>query len=399
MLHNESFRVFFAKISLKDHAGEKYEPYIFNALNTAKVMLVIGSKPEYFEAVWVRNEWSRYLELIKKDKTRKLIPCIKDMNPYDLPEELKNYQALNMSDMGFSQAIINIVKPYKKQSETQAPVVAAPVGDTHKIPALYKRACMFLEDGDFKKADEYFNTILDIDPEYAPAHMGKFCVSEEAREEEQLKNYSLNVDVYKKNHLTARDPMGYINVDWSDFNNTFKTDSNFRKALQYADPEQKARYEEYDEIYQQNNKNKLDIILSIREEQIAEADRQREERIRQHNEYRESQYNSALEQYNALPANYINVPGFEKILTLFQNSEGFENAENYISQINNKIDKINQLKEKIDRRNKRIKGVFLGIWAVITFILKYFVWYPVKFIGKAVWAVIKFIFNLLTGNL
>ena len=31
-------------------------------------MLVIGTKPEYFNAVWVKNEWSRYLDMMKSDK-------------------------------------------------------------------------------------------------------------------------------------------------------------------------------------------------------------------------------------------------------------------------------------------------------------------------------------------
>ena len=33
-------------------------------------MLVVGSKPEYFNAVWVKNEWSRYLKIMKKDRKK-----------------------------------------------------------------------------------------------------------------------------------------------------------------------------------------------------------------------------------------------------------------------------------------------------------------------------------------
>ena len=62
-LATEGFKVFYAAITLEDKIGQEYEPYIFAALNSAKVMLVIGSKPEYFTAVWVKNEWSRYMML------------------------------------------------------------------------------------------------------------------------------------------------------------------------------------------------------------------------------------------------------------------------------------------------------------------------------------------------
>ena len=60
----EGFKVFYAAISLEDKLGSAYEPCIFAALNSAKVMLAIGTKPEYFNAVWVKNEWSRFLKLI-----------------------------------------------------------------------------------------------------------------------------------------------------------------------------------------------------------------------------------------------------------------------------------------------------------------------------------------------
>ena len=64
-LTQEGFKVFFARITLEDKLGAAYEPYIFAALNSAKVMVVLGTRPEYFNAVWVKNEWSRYLALVK----------------------------------------------------------------------------------------------------------------------------------------------------------------------------------------------------------------------------------------------------------------------------------------------------------------------------------------------
>ena len=99
-------RVFFARITLEDKAGQEYEPYIFAALHSAKVMLVVGTKPEYLNAVWVKNEWSRYLALMKHDRKRLLIPCYRDMDPYDLPEQLSVLQSSDMSRIGFIQELI-----------------------------------------------------------------------------------------------------------------------------------------------------------------------------------------------------------------------------------------------------------------------------------------------------
>lgn len=79
-LVKEGFKVFYARISLEDKLGEKYEPYIFSALNSAKVMLVIGTKPEYFNGVWVKNEWHRFLKFLTESRDKLLIPCYKDMD-------------------------------------------------------------------------------------------------------------------------------------------------------------------------------------------------------------------------------------------------------------------------------------------------------------------------------
>jgi len=109
-LTNEGYRVFFARITLEDKIGQEYEPYIFAALNSAKVMLVIGSRKEYFEAVWVKNEWSRFLALMKKDHTKMLIPCYKDMDAYDIPAELSMLQSQDMSKIGFIQDLLRGIK-------------------------------------------------------------------------------------------------------------------------------------------------------------------------------------------------------------------------------------------------------------------------------------------------
>ena len=80
-LTQEGFKVFFSRITLEDKLGTAYEPYIFAALNSSKVMVVLGTKPEFFNAVWVKNEWSRYLALISGGAKKMLIPAYRDMDP------------------------------------------------------------------------------------------------------------------------------------------------------------------------------------------------------------------------------------------------------------------------------------------------------------------------------
>ena len=47
-LTQAGYKVFFSRITLEDKLGREYEPYIFAALNSAKVMVVIGTKQEMF---------------------------------------------------------------------------------------------------------------------------------------------------------------------------------------------------------------------------------------------------------------------------------------------------------------------------------------------------------------
>ena len=105
-LTEKGYRVFFARITLEDKAGQEYEPYIFAALHSARVMVVVGTRPEHFSAVWVKNEWSRFLSLMKSDRKRLLIPCYRDMDPYDLPEQLSVLQSYDMSRIGFLQDLV-----------------------------------------------------------------------------------------------------------------------------------------------------------------------------------------------------------------------------------------------------------------------------------------------------
>ena len=109
-LTQEGLKVFYAAITLEDKLGQEYEPYIFAALNSAKVMLVVGTKPEYFEAVWVKNEWSRFLKMMKKDRSKLLIPCYRDIDAYDLPEDFAHLQAQDMSKIGFINDVVRGVK-------------------------------------------------------------------------------------------------------------------------------------------------------------------------------------------------------------------------------------------------------------------------------------------------
>lgn len=76
-----------------------------------------------------------------------------------------------------------------------------------KIEPLIKRAFLFLEDGNWKSANEYCEKILDIDPEYAPAYLCKLMIEYRAKKPEYLSNLSVD----------------------------FSRSGNYQKALRYGD--------------------------------------------------------------------------------------------------------------------------------------------------------------------
>ena len=187
-LTQEGFKVFFARITLEDKLGTAYEPYIFAALNSSKVMVVLGTKPEYFNAVWVKNEWSRYLALIKNGSKKMLIPAYRDMDPYDLPEEFSHLQAQDMSKLGFMQDLIRGIKKIieadaPKQTVKETVIVGA---NNAATTPLLERVFLFLEDGKWQDANIYCEKVLDIDPKNAEAYLGKLMVELQVRNRKQL---------------------------------------------------------------------------------------------------------------------------------------------------------------------------------------------------------------------
>lgn len=230
-LTQEGFKVFYAAITLEGKLGSAYEPIIFAALNSAKVMLAIGTKPEYFNAVWVKNEWSRYLKIIKADRSKLLIPCYRDMDAYELPEEFAHLQAQDMSKIGFINDVVRgIQKVIKKDEIKEHESVQKNVTSSNgiNIGTLLKRAFMFLEDEDWKSADEYCEKVLDVDPECAEAYLGKLLAE-------------LKINTLEKLPECAK---------------SFENSNNYQKAVRFGDERLKSVLTECVEICKKNAKAK-----------------------------------------------------------------------------------------------------------------------------------------------
>ena len=211
---------------------------------------MLGTKAEYFNAVWVKNEWSRYLSLVKESKGKKvLIPAYKDMDPYDLPEEFSHLQAQDMSKLGFMQDLIRGIKKiisFDKPKTTEKDTVIVNNGGAN-VTSLLKRAFMFLEDSNWSDANTYCEKILDIDPENAQAYLAKLMAELKVSKQDELKK------------LPA----------------TFSHLNTYKKVIRFAPPELAKTLEEYnDEI-----KLRVEKIRAEQEKKRLEQQRNEKERL------------------------------------------------------------------------------------------------------------------------
>lgn len=158
-LTEKGYKVFFSKISLEDKIGQEYEPYIFAALTSAKVMLAIGTREEYFNAPWVKNEWSRFLKLCNSGEKKYLIPCYKDISPYEMPEEFVNLQSQDLGKLGYLQDLVKginkLMSKYNTSSKTSI--------DSKKseIQSTFDEIDSLISKGNFKEAKKALKKLDD----------------------------------------------------------------------------------------------------------------------------------------------------------------------------------------------------------------------------------------------
>ena len=194
ILTNAGYRVFFSRITLEDKLGIEYEPYIFSALNSAKLMLVVGTSYDNFNAVWVKNEWKRFIELMTKDKNKYLIPCFKDVDAYDIPREFSKLQSQDMSKIGAMQDLLHGIKKLLNRDNIKTSLVQ----EDSMEESMLKRGYLALEDSEWEAANSFFEKALDYNPESARAYMGKYL--------SQYKYTSM--DSWKCDICTYEEPMG-----------------------------------------------------------------------------------------------------------------------------------------------------------------------------------------------
>ena len=160
-LEKKGYKVFFARKTLK--LGMEYEPIIYSALSSAKVMVVVGTRVEYFNAVWVRNEWSRFLKM-NQGGDKMVIPAYKGLSPYELPPELSSLQSLDMSKIGFMQELTDSIERFMHGEKKERFDEGAAFG-VKSLERLLKNGQTYLKLHNYTAAEENYETITRDYPE------------------------------------------------------------------------------------------------------------------------------------------------------------------------------------------------------------------------------------------
>ncbi|MBQ5329534.1 MAG: TIR domain-containing protein [Oscillospiraceae bacterium] len=314
----KGLKVFFARITLEDKLGQEYEPYIFAALNSAKIMLAIGTAEEYYNAVWVKNEWSRFLSLMKTDRSKVLIPCYKDIDAYDMPAEFRNLQAQDMGKLGFVQdltrGVCKILGVEEKKETVVEKVIVKEVikervvgASTQNIPninvsGILDLAFEDLKNGKYFEASKSAGKAIGFDPANVRAHLCKLCAEMRVNDIEKLSESEKG------------------NIEDSDYykNILCIADDDLKEKLKKQAKIQKARFEE--------RKRK-------EEERIAGEKRKEQEEIHIFNEKWEIEKVSKFETADNLLRNAKRLSDYDKIKELFVGYEEMDEVKNLLEEV------------------------------------------------------------------
>ncbi len=187
-LSMEGYSVFYAPETLKGKAaGREYEPYIYAAISTAKIMFVIAFSSEHYNAVWVKNEWSRFLFRKSQNNLLRLICCYRSLvgNIDMIPLELSRTQVIDLLDVSTNDLVSNVKTWLPKKQKTTVVHREAYSGES-VAETLLQRGEIFLRDGNFSEAKKYFDKSLDENPEFCKAYWGLILAKNSCKNDEEL---------------------------------------------------------------------------------------------------------------------------------------------------------------------------------------------------------------------
>lgn len=219
-LEKRGIKTFFSEVTLRDRIGEDYEPIIYKALYSCKFFILVVASEENMNSAWVKNEWSRFRDRVfDENLTGAGCAVFEGISPSALPAFLRG-QGINLAKYpagGYeieiadalsakfglthkndeAEEIRRQIEEQKKAFEEQqraleerlknvAATATPAAGASATVNSLLKRAKQESESGDYDAAQNYYNKVLDADPENAEAWLGLFYASNRVKDAEGI---------------------------------------------------------------------------------------------------------------------------------------------------------------------------------------------------------------------
>ena len=352
-LTSARYRVFLSEAALKGKKQSDCEPYIYSALNSANVMLALGTSYDDYNNVWVKNEWNRYLEIAEKNKNKCLIPCYKDVDEYDIPKEFAGLKVCQLgNDDTFNNImaeIANVVKPESVNQPAPEPEKAEPAEEIEleeieiiepvDINKLLDEGFSAISDKNWKKANKLFFHVLDEEPDNSKAYWGQLLVQQECTNaREMADNLYLQVigntsdNTYeleirdRRQEIKDKYPVANLFSE-EEYANLFDVHFNYQSGVENTKSAIAANNEHYilsdNELFKRAKQNADAEVAAGIEEFVANVNRHLDEILKNVTEQEQQEIEAARQQEKAY---------FSKLEDAFKKADDMANANLFNSE-------------------------------------------------------------------
>lgn len=352
-LTSARYRVFLSEAALKGKKQSDCEPYIYSALNSANVMLALGTSYDDYNNVWVKNEWNRYLEIAEKNKNKCLIPCYKDVDEYDIPKEFAGLKVCQLgNDDTFNNIMAEIANVVKQESVNQpAPKSekAEPAEEIEleeieiiepvDINKLLDEGFSAISDKNWKKANKLFFHVLDEEPDNSKAYWGQLLVQQECTNaREMADNLYLQVigntsdNTYeleirdRRQEIKDKYPVANLFSE-EEYANLFDVHFNYQSGVENTKSAIAANNEHYilsdNELFKRAKQNADAEVAAGIEEFVANVNRHLDEILKNVTEKEQQEIEAARQQETAY---------FSKLEDAFKKADDMANANLFNSE-------------------------------------------------------------------
>ena len=352
-LTSARYRVFLSEAALKGKKQSDCEPYIYSALNSANVMLALGTSYDDYNNVWVKNEWNRYLEIAEKNKNKCLIPCYKDVDEYDIPKEFAGLKVCQLgNDDTFNNIMAEIANVVKQESVNQPapkPEKAEPAEEIEleeieiiepvDINKLLDEGFSAISDKNWKKANKLFFHVLDEEPDNSKAYWGQLLVQQECTNAREMADklylqvigntsdntYELEIRD-RRQEIKDKYPVANLFSE-EEYANLFDVHFNYQSGVENTKSAIAANNEHYilsdNELFKRAKQNADAEVAAGIEEFVANVNRHLDEILKNVTEQEQQEIEAARQQETAY---------FSKLEDAFKKADDMANANLFNSE-------------------------------------------------------------------